>query len=110
MSSKGARVRKSSKTFIALEGFLPSVRSHMDLVLVLCITGIGTSFTKPVFLILVDGFFMCLQTRHLVCNVVTQIATELFFFMNRFDMKFQSVLGFKSFVALITFERAQYVY
>jgi len=104
------RSAKLSKAFVALVWFLPSVNPHMHLEMSHCIRGKWTCFTKPVFLILVNGFYMCLQRSHLRCNVVTQIATELFFFMNRSNVNVQTALGFKSFVALITFERAQYMY
>ena len=113
MSLQGALLRKLSKTFVTLERFLPSVNPHMSLEMSLLITRKRTCFTKPILLIFVNGLFMSLKMTHLVCNVVTQIATELFFFINRFMniyMVVQMVLGFKSFVALITFERSQYVY
>ena len=105
-----ALLAKMNKTFLALVYFLASVRLHMELEMLLVIAGIGTCLTKPVFLILVDSLFMSLQISHSVSNVVTQIATELFFVMNRSNMNVQTLLGFKSFVALITFERAQYVH
>ena len=101
---------KSGKSVSALEGFLSSMNSYIKDESFLRITGIGTYFTKPVFLFFVNGRFMCVQIGHSICNVVTQIATKLFFVMNRSDMFCQIVLDFKSFVALITFKRAQYVH
>ena len=101
---------KLSKTFVAFVRFLSSVNPHMHLELTLSIWGIRTCFTKPVLLILMNRLCMCFQGSHWICHVVTQIAPEVVFFMNRSNMSVQTVLGLKSFVALITFERLQYVH
>ena len=69
MCMQAVQSSKLSETFFALERFLPCVNPHMNFEIFFCIRGIRTSFTKPVFLILVNGFCMCLQIPDLVCNL-----------------------------------------
>ena len=96
---------KSGKTFVALKRFLPSMNSHMTDKIPFMVTGKGTCFTKKILLILVNRLNVSTQIALLGCTIVTQIATEVFFFMNRSYMPVQISLGFTFFVALGTFER-----